>query len=350
MKSMRASHLVLFATSFAVVTACGRGSAQSQEENGTEPIPVRAAPVVEETIARRIVSTGTVAPKDEIALSFKMGGIVEDVAVDAGEAVAAGQTLATLDLREIEAALSKARAGAEKAERDLERAERLYADSVMALAQFQDAQTAAEVARADIETAEFDRRYAVIVAPAAGTILSRSVETGELASAGTTVLTLGSRARGTVVRVGLADRDLVRVQPGDGAVVRFEAFPDRAFSGTVTEIAAAAEPGTGTYRVEITMRDADALLAGMVGEVEIRTGRGVPGAVVPIEAVLEADGTEATVFALSPDGTHAERRRVTVLSIEGDRVAIGSGLEGVESVLTDGAAWLDDGAIVRVER
>lgn len=334
----------------AAVSACVGGSAQSHETDAAEPVTVRAAPVIERLIARPIVATGTVGHKDEIVMSFKIGGIVERIAVDAGQPVRAGQTLAVLDLREIEATLTKARTTAEKAERDLERARRLYGDSVVTLAQFEDAQTAAEVSHADLDAAAFNRRYAVIVAPTAGTILRRSAEPGELVSPGAPVLTVGSLARGIVVRVGLADRDLVRVRSGDGAVVAFEALPDITFSGTVTEIGAAADPGTGTYLVEITLPDAESLLAGMVGQVEIRPNNGVPGVIVPIEAVLEADGTTATVFVLSTDGTRAERRRVTVLSIEDDGVAIAAGLEGVDAVITDGAAWLDDGAAVRVER
>ncbi|MGH7580097.1 MAG: efflux RND transporter periplasmic adaptor subunit, partial [Gemmatimonadales bacterium] len=65
---------------------------------------------------------------------------------------------------------------------------------------------------------------------------------------------------------------------------------------------------------------------------------------------LEADGAEAAVFALSPDGKHAERRPVTIGFIEGGRAAVTAGLDGVSRVLTDGAAYLDDGAAVRVAR
>jgi multidrug efflux pump subunit AcrA (membrane-fusion protein) len=85
-----------------------------------------------------------------------------------------------------------------------------------------------------------------------------------------------------------------------------------------------------------------------VGRVEIRPARGAPATLVPIEAVLEADGAEATVYALSADGIRAERRRVTVGFIEEGRVAVVGGLEGASRVLTDGAAYLDDGAAVRV--
>ena len=330
-----------------VLAACSGSDGQETDTNSAA-IAVRSAQVTNAVVARPIVAAGTVAPKDEISLSFKVVGVIERVGVDAGDAVRAGQVLAALDLREIDAGLTKARSAAEKAERDLARARRLYADSVVTLAQLQDAETAAEVARADLQAASFNRRYAVIVAPSGGVILRRSAEPGETVSPGTTVLVLGSRARGSIVEVGLADRDAVLVRNRDPAIARFDAFPDTEFHGIVSQIAAAADPGTGTYAVEVSLHNASDLTAGLVGQVEIRPRRGTPTMLVPIEAILEADGADATVYALSADGTHAERRRVTVAFIDGNRVAVARGLEGVSTVLTEGAAYVDEGSVVRV--
>ena len=67
--------------------------------------------------------------------------MISRIAVDAGATVAAGQLLAALDPREIDAAVTRAESAAEKAERDLARARRLYTDSVFTLSQFQDAET-----------------------------------------------------------------------------------------------------------------------------------------------------------------------------------------------------------------
>jgi RND family efflux transporter MFP subunit len=304
--------------------------------------------VTDTTLARPIVGDGTVRPKEEIALSFKVGGVIARIAVDAGDAVRAGQTLAALDLKEIDAALAKARSAAAKAERDLARARRLYADSVVTLAQLEDAQTAAEQARADLDAAAFNRRYAVIVSPSAGTVLRREAEPGENVSPGSPVLVLGSRARGNVVQVGLADRDVVSVRKGDSAVVHFDALPGETFEGRVSQIAAAADPGTGTYAVEIALRDGGTLAAGLVGRMEIRPSRGASATLVPVEAVLEADGDNATVYALSADSARAERRRVRVGFIDGDRVAVTDGLDDAAAVVTDGAAYLNDGTAVRV--
>ena len=348
--AIRFTLALALAVAAAVFFGCARGGAEEPANAADQRAVVRAVPVTDTVLARPVVATGTVAPADEAQLGFKIGGVIERIAVDEGDKVRAGQTLASLDLREIDATLARARSGATKAERDFERARRLYADSVVALAEFQDSETAHEVAQADLETAAVNRRYAVIVAPANGVVLRRAAEPGENIPAGATVLVVGSRgaAHGHVLEIGLADRDAVSVRKGDPAVARFDALPGREFAGRVARIGAAADPVTGTYEVEIALDDAGTLAAGLVGRVEIRPARGAPAMLVPIEAVLEADGGKATVYALSADGSRAERRRVTVAFIEGSRVAIAGGLDGASRVLTDGASYLDDGAAVRV--
>ena len=329
------------------IAGCERGRAAAPEAQA--PVVVRVAPVTLERVTRPVTAAGTLGPKEEVPLSFKVGGVIAQLRVDEGQAVRAGDTLASLDLSEIDAAVVRAKSAAEKAERDLTRAQRLYADSVATLEQAQNAQTGRDVARAELETATFNRRYAVIVAPASGVILKRSAEPGELVQAGVPILKLGSHARGVVVRAGLADRDVVRVRLGDRAVVRFDAFPDRTFEGTVTELAGASDPMTGTYDVEVTIPRESRLASGLVGQVEIRPLATAPVALVPIEALLEADGSHATVFAVSVDGQRAERRAVSIAFLAGDRVAVTGGLEGVATVVTDGAAYLDDGATLRIQ-
>ena len=332
-----------------VLVACARSGADQSTSSAEAPALVRAAPVTDTVVARPILATGTVAPEDEIALGFKIGGVIARLSVDVGDRVRAGQALAALDLREIDAGLAKAKSGAAKAERDLARARRLYTDSVVTLAQLQDAETGDEVARADLQATTVNRHYSVIIAPAAGVVLRRMAEAGENVAAGSAVLVVGSRGAGNVLKAGLADRDVVSIRKGDHAIAHFEALPGREFTGRVSRIGAAAEPGTGTYEVEIALDHGNELAAGLVGRVEIRPSEGSAAKLVPVEAVLEADAAEATVYALSPDGTHAERRRVTVGFIDGNRVAIAGGLEGVNRVLTDGAAYLDDHAAVRVK-
>lgn len=330
------------------IAGCARGRAAAPDAREKTLVAVRVGRVAFELVTRPVTATGTLGPKEEIPLSFKVGGVIAQLQVDEGQSVRAGDTLALLDLSEIDAAVVRARSAADKAERDLTRAQRLYGDSVATLEQAQNAATGRDVARAELETATFNRRYAIIVAPASGVILKRSAEPGELVQAGVPILKLGSHARGVVVRAGLADRDVVRVRLGDRAVVRFDAFPDQTFEGSVTELAGASDPMTGTYDVEVTIPAASRLASGLVGQVEIRPAATHRVALIPIESLLEADGSHATVFAVSADGRRAERRSVTIAFLTGDRVAVTSGLEGVTTVVTDGAAYLDDGATLRI--
>jgi multidrug efflux pump subunit AcrA (membrane-fusion protein) len=80
----------------------------------------------------------------------------------------------------------------------------------------------------------------------------------------------------------------------------------------------------------------------------MRPAAGAEMALVPIGSILEADGDAATVYTLAADGRTAKRLPVTVGFIAGERVAVSGGLEGVSRVVTDGAAYLGDGAAVQV--
>jgi len=332
----------------AFTTACShKVDANGGETTVTNAIPVRVAAITEDSASQPITATGVVALRDEIALSFKIGGVVAQVLAREGETVRAGQILATLDLREIDAQVAKAQSGATKAERDLARVGRLQADSVATRQQLDDATTAAEVARADLQTATVNRQYARIIAPANGVVLRRTTEPGELVTTGAAILTLGSRTSGTIVRASLPDRDVVRVRLGDRALVHVDARADRELRGIVRQIGAASDPRTGTYAVEIAIDTPTGLASGMIGRVEILARGAERLRTVPVEALLEADGDHATLFVLAPDG-RAKRVPVEVAFVRGQHAAVRGALTATDRVVTDGAAYLNDGAAVRV--
>jgi membrane fusion protein, multidrug efflux system len=326
--------------------ACGDAKAEPEGEAATAipPVPVMLAGVEHSGVARPVSATGTFGPKDEVTLSFKIGGIVSRVNVDEGATVRQGQQLATLDLREIDAMRTKARIAVDKATRDATRLRALHADSVASLSQLQDAESALAAAQADLETANVNREYAVITAPEAGRILRRRVQAGALVSPGAEVLTLGSDARGRVVRVGLPDRDAVHVSIGLTAQVTFDAMPDRTFTGRVSQKGAATDPRTGMVPVEVNVTGAGSMPAGTVARVSIAVPARTEVTLVPVDAIIEADADSATVYSMR-DGK-AVRHLVRVLFIDGARVAV-TGLDGVERVITSGAPYVTDGAAVR---
>jgi RND family efflux transporter MFP subunit len=335
----------------ALLTGCGEAPPQL-DETTAQGVPVRAAPVESVAVSDSVRSVGVLAPRDEIRLSFKVGGVIDDIAVEAGDRVDGGQVLAVIKRAEVDASLLQANEALEKARRDLERARKLRADEVATEEQVQDLATAYNVARANLEAARFNARFARIEAPAEGVILQRLAEEDELVQAGQPVLVLGATGTGWVVRTSLADRDAVRVNVGDTATIVFDAFPGREFAGKVTRIASSADPQTGTFEVEVDVPQEGARFArGLVARVSLAI-RGdadeAPRTVVPISALVEANGPSATVFVIDDRERVARRKQVAVGPIVGDRVIVTAGLSQGEQVITDGAAWLADGDAVRL--
>ncbi|MEO0326493.1 MAG: efflux RND transporter periplasmic adaptor subunit, partial [Myxococcota bacterium] len=281
--------------------------------------------------------------------------------------------------------LDAARAAAANARRDLERAQSLFADSVATAAQVEDAETGLEVAeaavrqamaglqaaaegvaraeagvagaragagvaRAGVQEAAFNRRYAVVRAPANGVVLRRSVEAGQLVGAGQTAFVVSDASEGWVVRVGLADRDAVRVRLGDAAVVRTDAYPGVPFRASVSEVSEAADPLTGTFEVELAVTDREERLrSGLVANVELDVGAAEGVLVVPVEALAEGDGDRGVVFVVEGENPAVARRRdVRLLRLAGADVLVASGLERSGRVVTAGATRLADGDTVRV--
>jgi membrane fusion protein, multidrug efflux system len=339
-----------------VLLAVALGACGSQHDAATSAAPaaaVRTMPVASAQLAAQTRTVGVLGTRDEIRLAFKVGGIVDAVRVESGDVVRKGQVLAELKRAEVDASVAQAAEGVEKARRDLDRARQLRVDEVATEEQVQDLTTAYNVARSNLEAIRFNARFARIEAPVDGIVFERTVEAGELVQPGQSVVVLGSTTSGWVVRVDLADRDLVRMEQGAPAEVTFDAFPGRSFSGKVTRIGAAADRTTGTFEVEVEVAPDGARFArGLVAKVALPLATlpdTAPSAtVVPVTALVEADGDRATVYVLDPSSMVARRKEITLGPLLGEQVVVYAGLVAGEPVITEGAAWLTDGRAVRV--
>jgi membrane fusion protein, multidrug efflux system len=343
-----------------LLTGCKSPEADAQPAAAQEAVlPVVVTNLSDSPASARVVTaTGTLGGKEEVQLAFKIGGIVEQVHVDAGQRVRAGQVLATLRPTEIAAQVRTASEGRAKAQRDLDRARQLYGDSVATLQQLQDATTALTIAQQQERIARFNADFAAVRAASDGVVLQRLAEPGQVIEPGRPVLAVRSAARGMVVRAGVADRLAVQVTEGDTATVVFDAMAGQAFRGRVTRRAAAATQGTGSYQLEITLgRDAAALPSGLVGTVTVwlrSTARASasPGITVPTDALVDADADSGAVFVLADDARTVRRVPVRLGDIattlaEGT-VPVRDGLTGAERVVTAGTSRLVNGSRVRV--
>lgn len=328
-----------------VIAGCGN---RTEPEATQGAAPVRVARVEEAPATEALRAIGVLAPADEVRLAFKTGGVIRQIAVEQGAPVKEGQLLATLADDEVAAAVSQARAVAEQAARDLDRGKSLLADEVATREQVEGLATANAVAQAQLRTALFNARHARIEAPADGVVLRKLAEPDEQVAAGQPVLIVGNTGGGWIVRAALPDRDIVRVRAGDAAEVTLDAYPGRSFAAEVAEVAAAADPETGTYEMKVAVDPGDArFVQGLVAKVVIADPDADTVTVVPVTSLLEADGSLATVFVVAEGGV-ARKVSVRTGRLLGERIEVVGGLALGDKVVTEGAAWLDDNDRIRV--
>jgi RND family efflux transporter MFP subunit len=328
------------------LVACSHSPAPAAAATAT---PVGTAEVLAGPDAPSLRIHGVLASRDELRLAFKSGGVIARIAVEAGDSVQAGQLLAELEPPEVDAQLAQAGELADKAARDLQRGEALYKDEVLSLEQLQNLRTQGALAAAALRAARFNREHARIVAPAAGVVLQRMASAHETVAAGQPVLAVSSGARGWVLRAAVSDRELLQLHPGLAAQVGVDAAPGQALAAKVIEVSRAADPATGLFPVQLGLEPTPIRLAsGMVAEAQLVPGSGASLARIPAGALVSAAGSTGRVFVI--EGGRAHRREVEIAFLDGASFALRSGLEPGETVITDGAGFLDEGEAVAPAR
>lgn len=328
------------------VSGCKGGTAHAGAPEPARSVPVKVTRVTRGQLSRTIHAAGVLSAKRELDLSFKVPGVVQRVLVEEGARVKRGQLLAVLDATELAAGSQQASEASRKAERDLARARALHEASGVPRNALDDAETAAVLARASAESAAFNLRHASLLAPDDGVIERRALEVGEVVAPGRPVLHFKSGV-GSVLKVGLVDRDVLAVKQGDRAEVVLDALPDQPFAARVTRVATSRTRATGTYEVELSLLDGRAALAlpsGLTAKVSFVRDENALS--LPLTALVDGDREQAAVFTL--DNEVARRSAVQIDAIEGDRVTLADGLPEGTLVVSSGAAELRDGERVRV--
>jgi len=329
-----------------ILGGCSRGQTQSV---GAPARMVSVATAQTMPLDNTLHAVGLLTPKDEARLAFKAGGVIDSITVEEGQAVKAGQTLAVLKQAEIGATLEQAREAADKARRDLARGRALLADGVTTEEAVQDLTTAYNVALAVQRGADFNAAHSRIEATTDGVVLRKLAEANEVVQAGQTVLVVGGAKRGWVVRIGLADRDVVRTHLQDSARVEFDAWPGQSFAGKVSNISSAADSATGTFTVEVQVQPAAPhFVQGLVAKVALSGESEGAVQVIPLQALVEANDKEAGVFVMDPASHTVRRVTIQIGRMSGTRIEVLDGLPAGAQVVTDGAAFLENGDTVRV--
>lgn len=321
------------------------------------------------TAVQGTAANGYVVARRQAALSTDIQGRLVELRVEEGDHVQAGDLIARLDTRELEATrerlraeLATAEAQAEWARLDLERKQPLLEQgdvsrSDVDFARVERDRTAAQVEalRAALAEAEVQLSRSSVFAPFAGVITARNAEVGEVVSS----LSAGANAVGSVatlvdfdtleVQIELSQTALKAAREGAPVLIFLDAWPDRGYRGRVRQIwpTADREKFTVELRAEFLERD-ERILPEMRVRVVFTADESVappePEVLLPA-AALGADG--AHVFVVEQG--RALRRAVRTGGAAGDgRLRVLEGLEGGETVVLDPPAGLADGAAVSV--
>lgn len=349
----------------ALLAACGgdpdTGGRDAGDGDGREAMTVRTFVVGQPAEVSSIVAAGAVAPARRARMGTRQAGNVEEVMVQAGDVVAAGQPILRVDARDLEAALQAARlqreaarTAWETARRNRERFRRLYDERLIARARLEEVELAAEDARGRLEQAEAELAavevnldYATLRAPFAGVVSEVLTDVGTFVAPGPPLAVFEDRSR-LEINVGVAQAIAARLTMDDALAFRVDGL-EGVLTGRIEAVLPALEPpGVGQVLRLVVDDPPPALEPGMIAEVRLPAPRSVqPFVVIPDSAVLQRgqlDGVFVVddgagdrrrahlrwiALAPSPAGADADEVRVLRGLAPGDRVVVGDAVDAL---------------------
>jgi membrane fusion protein, multidrug efflux system len=364
--------LVVLAVVLAVAAGCaiaatrsglwpGGAVAQAPRQNAPRAVPVEVVSATKKVVPVRIEALGSVTPIASVAIKPRVDSEITGVHFRDGAMVQQGDLLFTLDsraieaqVRQVEGLLSAARANLEQAERDVARYTELLAKSATTLVTLQNARTQTNIWRASVDsnTAQLENlnillSYCTIRAPIAGRASMAAVKVGNFVRAVDSPLATIIQTAPVYVTFSLQQGylpDLRQALANESATIEaiIPGEPRRA-SGQVTMIENSVDAPTGTVPVRATMPNTDELLwPGTLVTVQL-TFREEEAVTVPSTAV-QMSQTGSYVFLV--DNDVATVRPVEVARVLGSESVLASGLDGGETVVTNGQLLLSNGTKV----
>lgn len=333
--------------------AGGAGGAGAQNiPNVTVMVPGRVA------VQAAIAANGTIAARREMPVGIAgEGGQVVRVLVEPGQWVGAGQTLAIIDrsvqtqqATSLAASIKVAQADADLAQAELERAQALVGRGFISKADMDRKRATRDAANARVRVAQAQYQEAVarngrlnIVAPAAGLVLTRQVEPGQVVGAGSGVLFRMARGGEMEMLAQLSEADLQRVNVGTTATVT-PVGTDLKIAGQVWQVAPIVNMDSRQGTVRIAVPYSAALRPGGFADARLVSGT-EQAPLLPESAVQSsAEGN----FVLVVDGKNViQRRAVKVGTVTDGGVSIASGLTGNEKIVVLAGAFLNVGDKVK---
>jgi RND family efflux transporter MFP subunit len=344
---------VLVAAITLIIATRSGGPAAATPRQPERPVVTVSVPGTSD-VERTVTFSGAIAARNDMPIGVEgEGGRIAAVLVEAGDRVEAGQVLARIDtstlrpqLASLKAALERAVADENLARAEYARAEAVATAGALSREEIDRRRAAALKAEADVRvaTAELNEMRARIArteirAPAAGVVLTRSAEVGQVASSASGELFRLARDGEMELRGAVPEQDLPKLALGQPATVRLTGV-EQPFRGEVRLLGAVIDPETRLGEVRVALGASPDLRPGAFAQGEIALGRErLP--VVAQTAVL-SDAAGNYVF-IAGNGDRVERRAVRVSGITPAGVVIAEGLTGSERVVSTAGAFLREG-------
>ena len=318
------------------------------------PEAVTTLVALEEDWEESLSAIGSVVPVQGVTVSADLPGVVDKISFDSGESVPSGEVLVLLDTRQERAQLAAAEARRELARLSLERIRGLRAKGVTSQAEHD-----AAIANHDQEEASVSEIRAAIErktirAPFSGILGIRMVNLGQYLQSGEPVVSLQSH---DPIRVNFSvpQQELSRVSVGGGVRVSSEGASGAELSGTITAVDSIVNEATRNVQIQATLRNRERKLRpGMFVEVEVALESSTTVVTLPASAIRYAPYGDSVFIVEDVKGPNGGVYRgvrqefVKLGAARGDQVAVLSGIEPGEEVVTSGVFKLRNGAAVLV--
>lgn len=299
-------------------------------------VPERGAAV------EAVYATGTVEPVRYARVGSKIAGRVTDVLRQEGDKVEAGDILLVIDVTESYSQLQEAQARLQLADSELDRAQRLRRSGNVSEAALDQARSVQAAASAALRGAKARLDDHFITAPVAGEVLRSEykIKVGDMVQPGQILYMVGDPGE-LHIDAEVDEEDIVKVAPGQEALIRADAFPGQVLEGNVVRMTPFGDPVGRTYRIHIELPRNTPLISGMTTEINVVVRREANALLVPLSAI-----SGNAVWTVREG--RAERLPVTLGAVGSDKVEILSGLEDDTRFIVQPPAGLKDGERLRV--
>ena len=265
-----------------LLTACGRGGGDGEggrtwregaEGNSTreeEAVPVEVVALERGPIEAVLRYSATLEAERDVMVLAESSRRVEELRVEEGDRVRAGALLVRLQDEVQQSALAKSEIRLADAEREFERQQSLYDQSLISEQAWITARSEYDQARIALEDARRELGYTRVTAPISGTITERMVNMGDFVTVNQPLFRIVD-FDSIVARIYVPEKELVRLEPGLEARVVADALAGRRFAGRIDRIAPSVDPATGTVKVTVAIPRQEGLRLGMYVQVELVT-------------------------------------------------------------------------------